>query len=202
VPLESLADLTATRYPLRIGVDRKGTTDNWIFTEMLAYYGISARHIEAWGGSVREVGYAEQTRLLTDGHIDAVFQNSQVPSSSLIEASYRRALRFLALPPDLVAHMTDLGWVAQEIPRGGYERVGGAGAIVSVGYMMPFIVNAEMSEDVVYAIVRALCTHPEETRSVHRSWRQFDPRTAWKDTGGELHPGAVRFFREEGYLNQ
>jgi TRAP transporter TAXI family solute receptor len=199
VPVRSIAELATRRYPLRLAVDRKGTTDNWILGMVLRHHGITTDDIRAWGGSVREMGYAEQARLLTDGHIDAVFQNSPIPSSSLIEISHARPIRILPLPETLVDEMTREGWVRQQIPRKAYERALGEGPVATVGYTMPFIVNAAVPDDLVHAITRALCENPQETRSVHRSWRQFDPETAWRDTGLALHPGAARYFREKGH---
>jgi hypothetical protein len=200
LPVDSLADVVAKRYPLRIAVDRKGTTDNWILNRLLGFYGATTEDLVAWGGSVREVGYPEQSVLMTDGHIDALFQNSPVPSSSLVEISFRRPLKFLSLPPDLVDSMVQLSWTRTEIAREPYARIAARGPVVSVGYTMPVIVNATVADDVVYRIVKAICEHPAEARAVHRSWREFEPRSAWQNTGGALHPGAARYFKEKGYM--
>ena len=37
---------------------------------------------------------------------------------------------------------------------------------------------------------------------IHRAHKFYDPKIAWRDVGGApLHPGAERFYRENGYLN-
>lgn len=200
LPLISVQDIIELKYPLRVAVDKKGTHDNWILSFILESYGVNLSDLESWGGSVREVGYNQQTMLLIDGHIKGVLQNMQIPSSSLIEASSRRALKFLEFPEDLITEMEKMGWQRIAISSEAYEKIDNEGLVFSVGYLMPIIIHEKVPEDVVYDLTKALCEHPEETRAVHRAWQNFDPRTAWKDTGGELHPGASRYFREKGFL--
>lgn len=200
VPLDSAADIGRGTFPLRLAVDRKGTHDNWILEQVLGFYGVDTAALRARGGGVREVGYNDQIMLLADGQVDGVLQNMQVPSGSLMEVSSRRSLKFLDLPPDLVEHMVSIGWSEVPSPAPLYEHISGDPEASSVGYMMPLIVNADLPEEVVYEMTRVFCEHPDETRGVHRAWRDFDPRTAWQNTGGELHPGARRYYVERGYM--
>jgi len=96
--------------------------------------------------------------------------------------------------------MEALGWQRIEIPVEEYENIESESDVTSVGYLMPIIVGEKVPEDVVYDLTKALCEHGEETRAVHRAWKNFDPKTAWQSTGGELHPGAIRYFKERGYM--
>jgi TRAP transporter TAXI family solute receptor len=200
LPITSVADIVEQQYPLSLAVDRKGTHDNWILNHVLEFYGVDTAALESWGGAVREVGYNDQIMLLQDGYVDAVLQNIQVPSGSLVEGSSRRSLKFLDFPPELVEHMESLGWSEMPNVATDYDRIAGDYSTSSIGYLMPLIVHSGLSDDVVYEITRILCEHADETRQVHRAWSNFDPATAWKETGGELHPGARRYFEEQGYL--
>jgi TRAP transporter TAXI family solute receptor len=200
VPLEAVSDLAKMKYPLKLAVDRKGTTDNWVLREILSYHGVTTEALESWGGSIREAGYTDQIMLLADGHVDAVFQNIRPPSSTLMEASVSRDMKFLDFSEELVGHMEGLGWRRRTLPLHQYRKVLNERPVTSVGYSLPLIVSAQIPDEIVYEITKALCEHVEETRAVHPSWRAFDPKEAWKDTGGELHPGAARYFREQGYM--
>ncbi len=200
LPFDSVAELVARRHPLRLAVDRVGTHDNWILRKVLELHGAGVTELTSWGGSLREAGYNEQTMLLTDGHVSGVFQNMQFPSASLMEASSRRGLKFLGLSEEAVHELETMGWERVENPQDRYEQVSGAPPVTSVGYRMPLIVNAEVPEDVAYQLTKSFCEHIDETRRVHRAWENFDPDTAWQNTGGELHPGAVRYFRERGMM--
>jgi TRAP transporter TAXI family solute receptor len=118
-----------------------------------------------------------------------------------MEASTSRPLKFLEFPPDLLSHMESLGWRRTKVPIDQYQRVLNEEPSTTIGYRLPLVLSAQIPDDIVYEITKALCEHADETRAVHRGWRAFDPRTAWQNTGWELHPGAARYYREMGYMD-
>jgi len=68
-------------------------------------------------------------------------------------------------------------------------------ATVAMGTSLGF--HASVPTDVVFAITRALCEHPEQVHDIHPAARQFDPAQAPLQAGGPLHPGAERYFRNQ-----
>ena len=96
--------------------------------------------------------------------------------------------------------LESLGWKRVDNPQGHYEQMRDQRPVTSVGYLMPLIVHAGVPDDIVYQLTKLLCEHVDETRRVHRAWSSFEPATAWKNTGAELHPGAARYFEESGLM--
>jgi len=64
------------------------------------------------------------------------------------------------------------------------------------------IANASLEEEAAYQITKALIENAGKLASAHAAWSQFKPEEAWKseNTGIELHPGAIRYYKERGWM--
>ncbi len=62
------------------------------------------------------------------------------------------------------------------------------------------ICHKSVPEEVVYAITKALCENKDRLPEIHKSMKVFDPETAWKGSAAPLHPGAERYYKEQGYM--
>jgi len=59
--------------------------------------------------------------------------------------------------------------------------------------------NANVPEDVVYKVVKALHDHKKELAATFAGLRRFDPKEMAIDYGGlQYHPGAIKFYKEIG----
>jgi hypothetical protein len=65
------------------------------------------------------------------------------------------------------------------------------------------IANENMPDDLAYVITKTICEGKEELVKAHASIKPFDPPTAWKPekTGVPLHPGAMKYFKDKGWMN-
>ena len=61
------------------------------------------------------------------------------------------------------------------------------------------MVNKDVSDDIVYTMTKILGDNKETVRTLSKLFSNFDPAVAW-DTGVPLHPGAEKYFKEEGYM--
>ena len=62
------------------------------------------------------------------------------------------------------------------------------------------IVSKNVPSETVYKLVKAWSENSDRVRAIHKSVAQWDPRNAWEDAGGPLHPGAEKYFKEKGYI--
>jgi TRAP transporter TAXI family solute receptor len=192
-PIVELRDWPARRYPLRVPVDRVGTVDRLVFELALDHLGITPAALERWGGGlVAADNYHQQLALYRDGKVDALWQFMGIPSPSIQDAHASRPVKPVALPEDLIARLSALGWSAAELPAGSYGAVALPVPTVAMGTSLGF--HASVSADVVFAITAAICDNPERVRAIHPSAATFDPARADKDPGGSMHEGALRYF--------
>ncbi|GAI65091.1 unnamed protein product [marine sediment metagenome] len=197
--ITSIEEIVQRKYPLKLAVERRGTTDEWGCRKVLEYYGVTFEDIEKWGGKVYHAGYGDQATLFKDRHVDAIFENIAIPASAIMEAKIARRIRLLPFPKGLVDYLHETYAFARgKIPEGSYGVVGwDYPSLSSSGTIM---VNKNVPEDVVYKITKALLENADRVHAIHASCESFVPEVAWKDVGGPLHPGAERAYKEKGYM--
>jgi len=59
-----------------------------------------------------------------------------------------------------------------------------------------------LSDDIVYAMTKALCENKQDLINASPALAVFDPKVAWQPlkTGAPLHPGAMKYYKEAGYM--
>ena len=68
---------------------------------------------------------------------------------------------------------------------------------INVGNMM-LVTHANIDEDTVYKVTKLLYTNREKVAEQHPAGKALSPKNIIRDTGTPFHPGAIKFFKEEG----
>ena len=90
-------------------------------------------------------------------------------------------------------------FVKTEIPGGVYPDH--MSAIATIGMMASLMTIASTPEDMVYAVVKAAFDNLEELKTLHPTLAKLDPkRMIGEGLTAPLHPGAVRYYKEKGWL--
>jgi uncharacterized protein len=195
----SIDDIFKKKMPIRIAVDRVGTTDELALRRVMAFYKMTYEDLAKAGGKVSHAGYNDQSTLFKDRQVDAIFQNIAVPSSSVLEVKVGRDIMLLGFPPELMEYMyKEYAFVKGRIPAGSYGIVDKDLPSPESPTMMT--ANNKVAADVVYRTVKVVGDNPDRIRKIHDSLKEFDPTTGWKDLGAPLHPGAEKYYREKGWL--
>jgi TRAP transporter TAXI family solute receptor len=196
VPLGSIAQLKEKKFPLRLTTTSKASTPALGAERLLSEYGISFDDLKAWGGSVTFTTYSDAQSLITDGHADAIIATT-VPAVDELTRSVE--MKWLAPEERVVESMVaKYGYAKNQIAGGKYRWAPSAGW--TVGEPNIIVARADVAEDVIAALTRAICEKPETIRTWGAHHANFDPQGAWKNLGGPLHPGAERYFRSAGVL--
>lgn len=70
-----------------------------------------------------------------------------------------------------------------------------------LGYQYTLITHDGVNEDVVYRLAKALHESKKELAAAHGSFNRFDPKSMAIDLpGATYHPGAVKYYREQGLM--
>jgi len=195
----SMEEIFTKKMPIRIAVDRVGTTDELALRRVLAFYKMAYDDVAKAGGKVFHAGYTDQATLFKDRQVDALFQNIAIPSSSVLEAKVGREIMLLGFPPELMEHMyKEYAFVKGRIRAGSYGIVEKDLPAPESPNMMT--ANAKVLPDVVYRVAKVVGDNPDRVRKIHDSQKEFDPTGGWKDLGAPLHPGAEKYFREKGWM--
>ncbi|MBQ8091195.1 MAG: TAXI family TRAP transporter solute-binding subunit, partial [Pyramidobacter sp.] len=90
------------------------------------------------------------------------------------------------------------GFTPYKIPAGTYS--GQKEDVHTVGLPMILFTRKNVDEDTVYELTKTICENAGFLKTVHSSFKTFDPNTMHLGAGIDLHPGALRFYREKGLI--
>lgn len=146
------------------------------------------------------LGFSESAERLKRGEIDAFFAMGGIPLPAVAELSRSIPLRLLPIPEEVVARLRGRYPFVEEgtIPAGLY---GDHPEAKTISVRANLVCRADLGEDLVYSIARALWERIDEIRSAHPRTRDVRLSEALRGLGAPLHPGAARFYREKGMLN-
>jgi len=200
-PFKSMDEIFQQRKPLRIAISPTGTSDEWVFRKVLAYYKTDYRELEAAGFKFFRGSYSEQASSFKDRNADATFTFLALPGAAITEASLGRPLRLLSFPPGLLGYLATFGLGTGTIPRGTYPRIANAGEDVTSATMGSVVTaSTRLPGETAYALARAIGENVARFRRIHVSLQSYQARDGATQTAVPLHPGAEKYYRERGYL--
>lgn len=137
--------------------------------------------------------------LLADGSAAAAFLGGAVPTASITQASSSQAITFVPFDQEAVERLlADYPFFDRAtIPAGTYRGLEEDFPGMNVG-SMHLVTAASVDEELVYQVTRTLWENRAEVAEKHPAGRAINPKVSVRDTGTEFHPGAIRFFRENG----
>ena len=175
------------------------------FLGLLAAHGMSVESIEAAGGSVQWLDYADGTQNMRDGLVDALFSTSAIPHSSYNELAASFPIRIVPIGDDIRASFGQSypGWGPAMIPAGVYGGVDEP--VATIADTMGLATSADVSDDVVYEFTKTVWENRQRLIEGYPAYRNLDAETALSSgflDGVPLHPGARRYWVEIGLLSE
>jgi TRAP transporter TAXI family solute receptor len=166
--------------------------------------GITARRIlSAFRVSVRPVEGDDPAALLAEGKLDAYFLTAAAPFGVVAESLADKRARLVPIdgaPAERLLRQ-EPQLQGATIAAGTYPE---SPATATIATRTLWVVNARVSDTLVYGITRALF-HPanhEALAASHPSAHQIDESRATLELPAPLHNGARRYYREAGILSR
>ena len=166
----------------------------------------NARQIfEAYGMTFDDINvvnlsFGDSASAMKDGKVDAFFVTAGHPTTAVVELCTTKDVNVLSIDG---AHAEAL--IAQypyytqvTIPGGTYSTVPEDTQTVAV--MATLIASNELSEDVVYELLKAMDENIASLRSGHAKFEEFSIETAANGVSIDFHPGAQKYLEEKGVL--
>ena len=189
--LSSLKDLNGKR----VGVAAAGSGTQVSVRMILQHYGIEADE--------KELGLAQSSQRLADGQLDAFFYAGGTPFAALIQLGSTKGFELYRFSDEERAEINKIipYYVSSMIPAGTYETISYDVPTVAVNGQL--VTSVDQDEELIYEITRALWN--KNTRKLldkgHAKGKAIRKETALKGVLIPLHPGAERYYREEGMIN-
>ena len=200
--LTSLSQVAEQRMPVRISVREDAThSTRVLLDQLLPHYGFSLDDVVEWGGSLQLNGPPGDARRLAgirDGSVDIVFDEGIV---TWLDTALECGMQPLELEEDVLASMEAIGWRRAVLPK---ERFPGLAAdSVSIDYSgWPLYTRESLPDETAYKVCAAIAQRAEHIRweSSYTGIAQIGVETEATPLDVPLHPGAERWYQEQGFL--
>jgi uncharacterized protein len=189
--IESIEDLEGRR----VAVGPPGGATRAAADLVLGAYGIEDYQ-------ATEEGFDDAKAKLQDGNIDASIEVLGVPSSSVeeLQASTGEVL-LLPLEEEAIQNIEEeSGYEGFEVPQDAYDFLDGPVPTVSA-FACLFGSTNQVSEDLGYQLTKTLFENADQITLPQSEFMTLDEALTGRDEL-PLHPGAERYFQEEGILEE
>ncbi len=159
--------------------------------------------LEAAGLSEGDLAAAERLEAgeaadyLRDGRVDAAFFTVGIGASVIADLAVAQRITVVSIDgeyADRLQAMEDF-YARATIPADTYNQVGEARTIAVVSMV---VAREDIPEEVIYHFVEGIFGNLSVIHSAHQAGRMVTLETALDGMPIPLHPGAERFFREQG----
>ena len=148
-----------------------------------------------------ELKAAEQSAALCDNQIDAMIYTVGHPSGSIQEATTAcDSVLVNVTGPAIDKLIAENAYYRKATIPGGMYR-GTDGDVTTFGVGATFVTSADVSEEAVYTVVKAVFDNFDDFRGLHPAFANLDPKEmATAGLSAPLHPGAAKYYKEKGLI--
>jgi len=150
--------------------------------------------------SANYLSFSESADSLKDNHIDGFVFVSGVPNAAIQDTATTSNLKFVSVPDDVIAKLTEKYpfFTEHVIPAGTYK--GQDADVKTIAVKATLVVGAEVSEDVVYKLTKALFENQSELAQAHAKGKELSLENAVKGVSVPFHKGAEKYYKEVGAI--
>jgi TRAP transporter TAXI family solute receptor len=174
----------------RVGAGPRGGTSGTYFPRIFEMLKIPA--VVSYGS------IEETTSQIAAGQLDGVVLATGVPVPALFKLDQQQGMEYVPFTADQIKilrqQMPELS--DSTIARGVYPSL--TADYRTVGLFNFVVANKDLSEDLVYRIVKAVFDKHAQLVKAHSAAGETLPANISRDTFLPIHPGAVRYYRETG----
>lgn len=165
--------------------------------------------LEACGFTLNDLkpaylSFSESVTAIKDDTVDVGLIAAGYPVASLLDLSRQIPLRLIPYSQEeLHAVFIKIPYLVKiVIPAGTYTGI--ATDTLTHGSPAYMACRSDLSEEIVYLLLKALFEHGKEKDAIHPQARQWSLETAFRGADFvtqyiPFHPGAVKFFKEKGF---
>ncbi len=194
--LKSITDLKGKR----VSIAQAGSGTQIAVELIIGDHGVHRGNINE-----SELNNSQSAERIADGQLDAYFYAAGTPVAAMIQLDNTKGMELYSFSRDEVrrANKTVPYYIPSTIPAGTYPGVDYDVNTVAVSGLL--VTNAKQDDDLVYEITKALWskTSRKLLDNGHAKARVITLESALdgiKGIGVPLHPGAARFYQEQGML--
>ena len=189
--ITSIADLKGKRFS--VGAPGSGTEAN--AKQITGAYGLTFEDFNPF-----YLSFSESADQYKDQLIDGFLFTSGIPNAAIQDVGAQNKLVFLSLSDEIIASLTaEYAFLtAFTIPAGTYP--GQDADVKTVAVKATLITGAEVPEQVIYNITKALFENQPALAQAHAKGAELNINKAVEGISVPFHPGAAKYLKEKGVL--
>ena len=148
-----------------------------------------------------ELKPAEQAAALGDNKVDAIIYTVGHPNGSIQEAVSTIDAQLVPVEGPEIQGLIDNNpyYAAATIPGGMYK--GTDADVNTFGVKATFVTSADVDEDVVYQVVKAVFDNFDRFKRLHPAFESLtEEEMISGGLSAPLHPGAEKYYKERGWM--
>ena len=183
-----------------LAVTKAGSSTEMAFRYVMSFYNTSYDDLRKKRDiKINHGNYSEISSQFKDRQVDYAFVSIGIPTAAIIDMSMARDTEIVPVPEEVRNHLKNTyGFQLRDIPAGTYKFLKTDIPTTVMGTTL--FVSADVSDETVYKITKSICEKQDQLPNIHKSMKVYDCKTAWKDVPAPLHPGAMKYYKEKGYM--
>ncbi len=171
-------------------------------TEVIAFRVLEAAGMQPKRDvQTQALGVSQSVDALKDGKIHAFFWSGGLPTAAVLDLASTPGHRIKMIPNDEVvpALQTKYGaslYYRLVMPKTAYAGLDADVPVVGVTNVL--VVMDRMSDDLAYQITKTLFEKQPALAAIHPQARQLTLASAHVGSPAPFHPGAIKYYREQG----
>ncbi len=191
--IKSWADLKGKR----VNIGNPGSGQRGTMEVLMTAHGTSKDDFQL----ATELTSTEQSKALCDQKIDAFGYTVGVPNAGVALATDGCAAKIINLSGPVEERLVNNNpfYTFITIPKGKYKTTDSA--VITFGVTATVVTRADQPDEIVYEVVRSVFENIDDFRALHPAFSSLDPAPMIKDgLSAPLHPGAVKYYKEKGWM--
>lgn len=191
-PIKTFADIKGKK----LGTGVPGSSTYIIIEQVLKAHGMTYDDVKPF-----PAGISQMTEALKDGNID-VFANMVAGTGGaapgVVDLATTTEIRFISVDDKVMDKLNSEQnyYLKRQIAPGWVKGLNEP--VTALAVATAICVKADLPDDTVYDIVKAMFEHKGELDAVHPQWTTTTKDTVAKDIPVPLHPGAEKYYKEIG----
>lgn len=150
-------------------------------------------------GKIVQMGSGQASQMMRDNAIDVYIDNVPAMHPNLTEMTLTSDVAYIPYSDKTLEALAKVGLPTGTMPAKTYD--GQAEDYVNPISATVFITNSKVSDDVVYNVTKSLVESQEDIKKSHAPLKFWKPEEVGsRDEIIELHPGAAKYYREQGWI--
>lgn len=147
-----------------------------------------------------QLSYAEQVTAFKDRQVDMVYAFASAPTAAMLDAASQAKVKMLAFSDADIAKIQESFpfLVETSLTSNHYNFI--TEDVKTLGAYTTLFANTEVPEDVIYEAMKSMYSDLATIQAAHGAMAAFTAEEAVKGLPIDLHPGALKYYKEIGVI--